>query len=97
MDAKRELLASCNLCTGENLSGLHGPRYRSVGSHANVWERDLFALIDAATEAERERCAKVCEELVRGYDMSGNKYDVPKHYSPRLCASAIRATTKGLT
>ena len=51
----------------------------------------------AATKAEREACAKVCEELVRGYDMSGNKYDVPKHYSPRLCASAIRATTKGLT
>jgi hypothetical protein len=42
-------------------------------------------MLKPAIEAEREACAKVCEEIYTGEEASG---DWP---TPEMCASAIRA------
>lgn len=47
-DEKREILNDCGFVTGPNYVRTTGVLYRSLGTQTNVWERDLFALIDAA-------------------------------------------------
>lgn len=47
-EQKQGLLHRVGIVTGANLTGMHGQRYRSLGTPYNVWEKDLYALIDAA-------------------------------------------------
>ena len=47
-EQKQGLLHQVGIVTGANLTGMYGQRYRSLGTPYNVWEKDLFALIDAA-------------------------------------------------
>lgn len=50
-EKKRELLEACGFTTGENMAdGTYGRRWRSKGTASNVWERDLFDLIDMAVK-----------------------------------------------
>lgn len=45
---KRKLIAAAGFVTGPNFDTPQGRLYRSAGTATNVWERDLFDLIDGA-------------------------------------------------
>lgn len=48
---KHALIERCGMVTGPNLKGTYGQLYRSLATATNVWEGDLFNLIDAARSA----------------------------------------------
>ena len=58
------------------------------GRHRAWVEQFAFWAWQAATAAERERCAKVCDSLVMALDNAGNAYRRPA--TADQCADAIR-------
>lgn len=67
----------------------HEPKH--CDSDDSISLRLLRKCWNAATQAERERCAKVCEALfMTEADAAANKEPMPRYHDAIECAAAIR-------
>lgn len=90
----------CTFCQGVNAHNCQFnkniPRIKTYISNTSAPESTLTweahkALVEQAVRAERDACARVCDERVKGYQYETDIYASEHINEAKQCAAAIRA------